>query len=176
MRSAIPYTLGALAAITLLQDRAPQSRPTYAVFAPLDGTWRGEFCVRKPDGTLVTRLRVTQVYTRQSDTRQTCVMDNVVDGKTTRETAENLITPAGELLCKVRKADGSEVVHHGRAEGDQLFWSGTRAASEPGGLRLESFRERVEGDRYLIDGFGIYGDPLTGTCLFHGEYRRVRER
>ena len=149
--------------------------PTYEVFAPLDGEWSGEFFVRKPDGTLVSRLQVTQFYRKVSETLQSCEIRNTVDGKTTVDHAENVIDGKGRLSCRVTKAGGEVVEHQGRAEGNQIFWSSVRGADAKGGLRVESFRERVAGDEYSIDGFGIYGDPVKGSLLFHGLYRRVRK-
>ncbi len=172
---AVPLAGACLAALGVPSQDPPAAKPAYAVLAPLDGTWKGEFFVRRPDGTLVQRLQVTQTYRKASDALQTCVMENRDGEKSWRETAENRIGEDGALSCVVMKADGSVVTHRGRSEGDQLFWSSVHGPEAPGGLRVESFRERVAGDEYRIDGFGVYGDAVKGSFLFHGVYRRVRD-
>jgi hypothetical protein len=79
----------------------------------------------------------------------------------------------GRLWCVVKKP-GETVIHSGTLEDDHtIVWQSSR--DDP--LRIEYFRESVEGDLYTVRGWGYYGgdDPgLTPRTWFRGDYRRVR--
>ena len=80
----------------------------------------------------------------------------------------------GRLICEVDKSNGESSRHLGTVSDGQLFWH----RKEPGAI--ETFMESVdadeEGEFYVINGFGIYGEgDAAQAFLFRGRYQRVAD-
>ncbi|MCA8957066.1 MAG: hypothetical protein KDC87_13390 [Planctomycetes bacterium] len=160
------------------QDKAPAPPRPVAVFAELDGRWRGTFVGYDKGGAELYRIAVEQTYrTIDPHTQRVELRDTMADGKVITGTgfnrAERRKDGTLKLSCEVRKSNGEHVIHRGRtvrgpAGEPQIVWSSDAPR------RIETFREWVthaEGrTRYHIHGMGVYG----GTpMLMAGEYQRV---
>ena len=140
------------------------------VFRPWDGEWRGDFVIYSPTGDRRV-IQVRHIYRSRDDHHQDGeIHDTLPDGTTVHKTAVNSIED-GQLFCRVYEEDGSlEVEHRGVYVDGHILWSST---DHKGRIR-QVFRERVEGDRYFIDGVGIYGSDRQVVEIYTGRYRRVR--
>ncbi|MEL6186954.1 MAG: hypothetical protein AAFU79_20200 [Myxococcota bacterium] len=157
---------------------APADGPPVAVFAELDGIWRGTFVGYDAAGKELYRLEVEQEYRTIDDhTQQVRLRDTDSKGQTVTGKGRNVARwKDGELIleCIVEKSNGDRVVHEGRLvrgpQGEtELIWFSRKKG------RVETFRERVQsseqGDVYAIDGMGVYGET---PILMAGRYRRVK--
>jgi len=139
------------------------------------GKWKGVFKVYKPDGTLNTRLNVTQTYTKSKDGSQRAFFVEIdQQGRKTTAKARNWVKD-GVLICEVKKSDGSESHHTGKVLKDGgICWYIQNNS------KIESFFERVikEGKNtyYVINGFGIYGKDQKQAYYFEGRYKRIEAK
>jgi hypothetical protein len=160
-------------------DAATVDRPV-AVFADLDGTWRGTFVGYDTTGKELYRIAVTQHYETVNATTQRVKIEDVMsDGTRITGEGENVARRGDDgalaLTCVVRKSNGETARHRGRIVtgpdgGKGLVWY----SSAPD--RVETFRETVrrEGAEhvYEINGLGQYGRTLI---LMHGRYVKQPE-
>lgn len=139
------------------------------IYRPWDGEWKGEFAIYSPTGEKRS-IQVHHVYRSRSDTHQDVeIFDTLPDGATIRKTATNTVED-GRLVCRVFEEDGRlEVEHQGALVDGYLIWS----SRDADGRVRQVFRERVVGDLYTIDGFGIYGAQREVVEIYAGRYRRV---
>lgn len=143
-------------------------------FAPWDGRWRGTFTAYQADGKPLYEIQVNQEYRTVKPLTQSGVFTNrYADGRTETVHAVNLVED-GKLICRVRtvdkngKASGSVKEHVGRRVGaGHIVWY-----ADLGDGKFESFSERVDGDRYVIFGVGVYGEKATDRHIFEATYNR----
>ena len=155
----------------------PVPPPPIAVFADLDGVWKGTFVGYDPTGKELYRIRVRQEYETISDTLQKVrITDTMPDGTVITGEGENIAHRRSdgtlELKCTVRKSDGELVEHSGRIirgpDGTaQIIWH-SRSPT-----RIETFREYVFQHEnktiYEINGMGRYDGTLM---LMTGRYTK----
>jgi hypothetical protein len=168
------------------------------VFEPLDGKWKGKFYVYslagKPSpkdprflrdidaGTLKklplkqrTVIDVQQVYTSETPYLQNVIIKDTytrADGSKKVKVSKGVNKVSGDtLICIVNKPDET-VIHTGRTDGKHtIIWE--RDLADP--PKKEFFKETVEKDRYIIVGWGYYGNDdrsLMPRTWFYGLYRR----
>lgn len=163
------------------------------VYDPLNGLWQGDFEIYQNDNdeprdnnilynpttAIITRanvnsVRVVNVKQRYESVtpyfQKVEIIDRYFDGSKAVSTGVNKVQD-GKMWCVVNKPEET-VIHHGRMEGPHtIVWQ--RSEQDP--LRVEYFRETVEGDRYTILGWGYYeGDDTTRMprYWYYGQYRR----
>ena len=194
----LPEAPAAVADISKPPPVAAADQKYSDVFSMLDGKWEGVFYIYEDslgqrEGTaqprnirnleftdlglrLVQEIEVTQEYVSESPYFQRVHITDVY----TDENGEQRVVESegvnkiqnGHLWCVVKKPDET-IVHHGFLDGeDTIIWQ--RNLKSP--LKIEYFRETVEGDFYKIWGWGYYGDDdptLTPRLWFIGDYNKV---
>lgn len=161
----------------------PELKTLRSPFAPLDGAWEGDYVIMDTTGRVVHSSRVRREFRHvlpgfklrdrgEIEFRQEGHFDvtNADTGETTLERVLSVHNAGdGRYTRKVIRHNGRDSFElRGRVEGDWIIWS-----RETPDL-VESFRERVAGDEYIVDGTGTYDDSGTSATLtFRGRFTRV---
>lgn len=162
----------------LIPAQSDEAKPPVSVFSELDGKWKGNFIGYNSKGEILYKIEVMQIYKTVSDTTQEVdIEDKSEDGEVITGKGKNIATlnPDGSysLKCIVEKSNGDKVEHIGTLskgpDGEKnIIWYSNKPD------RVETFRESVEkrydGEYYLIQGMGIYGNT---PILMSGSYKRV---
>lgn len=168
------FLFGAAAFWLSLRPREGAER-RMSPFAEWDGTWEGEVQGFDADGRRVTHLRLRQEFRHvpsddQFRQEMHVQVTDLATGATKEEKALNSADFDGtRLRRKTYKEKGSVVeLREGVRDGATIVW--TREV--PGGM--ETLRERIEGDSYIVEGEGFGGEaPTVMRITFRGQFHRV---
>ncbi len=116
------------------------------------GTWQGDFWAYTVDGKLEQHNKVRMTFTKQGDGSLKMEMwsgDLLSKMWVTKLTATYTIQ-GDRIICTVQQPDGSTFKQIGHYNDNSVFFvSDTPKA-------VEHSRERIDGKRFLTDGFGVY--------------------
>lgn len=170
----IGFGLGAL----ILSMNPPKGgREVASPFKPWEGEWEGELAAfNAMTGAAVSRTTYRQTFRHVAagkDFRQEGHFEaaDAATGKAEEEKLLNQCQFDGTgLRRKTLKHHGGVVIEYRGSVGPAgiLWWRAIPGA-------IETLSERVEGDRYFVEGYGIYGGP-DQFVVFMGEFRRAGAR
>lgn len=122
------------------------------LFQKYAGKWKGDFWVYTPSGKLEESKAASIEYTPQSDgtmKMETFYLDRISKTWVTAETA-TYVNDGNSVRVTIRRPNNSVSKQTGHYNDNSLF---LLADISDG---VEHYRERVDGKRLLVDGFGVY--------------------
>lgn len=122
------------------------------LFQRYAGKWKGDFWVYSPSGKLEESKAASIQYTPQSDgtmKMETFYLDRISKTWVTAETA-TYVNEGRSVRVTIRRPNNSVSKQTGHFNDGQLF---LMADINDG---VEHYRERIDGKRLLVDGFGVY--------------------
>jgi len=132
------------------------------------GRWKGDFWVYAPTGELQESKACAIEYKmgdRNTLQMETYYVDRISKQWIVAETA-TYQNNGDSVLVTIKKPDGKIATQTGHYNDGQLFLVSNIKDG------IESYRERIDGKRLLVDGFGVYGGK--DSHVFIG--RLLRER
>jgi len=154
-------------AARLKSQLAPERIPGN-LFDRYEGTWNGDFWVYSPSGTLEESKAVRIDYKKTGKntmTMETFYADRISKQWVVAETAT--YSNEGDVVrVTIRHPSNDVATQVGHFNDGQLF---LLANIKDG---VEHYRERIDGQRLLVDGFGVYGGK--DSHVFIGRFVRQR--
>lgn len=132
------------------------------------GTWNGDFWVYSPTGQLEESKSVRIEYKKTGKntlTMETFYADRISKQWVVAETA-TYTNNGDSVSVSIRRPSNDVATQTGRYNDGQLFL----VANIKDGI--EHYRERIDGQRLLVDGFGVYGG--NDSHVFIGRFLRQR--
>lgn len=146
----------------LVPERVPAN-----LFDRYQGTWTGDFWVYSPQGTLQETKAVKIEYAKNGKQLEmkTFYADRLGQQWVVAETAvyEN---EGDKVNVTIRRPSNDTATQTGRYNDGSLFL----VANIQDGV--EHYRERIDGKRLLVDGFGVYGGAGADAHVFIGRFVR----
>lgn len=156
-------------AARLTRAMVPENVPGN-LFGRYQGVWSGDFVVYTPDGRMEEFKKVRMEFKstgRKQMTMETFYFDKISETYVVAETAvyEN---NTKDVKVTIRRPNGEQATQTGRWNDGQLF---LKADIRDG---VEHFRERIQDNRMLVDGFAVYNDKPNDVHVFIGRFTRER--
>lgn len=154
-------------AARLKTQLAPERIPGN-LFDRYEGTWNGDFWVYSPTGNLEESKSVRIEYKKTGKntlTMETFYADRISKQWVVAETA-TYTNNGDSVKVSIRRPSNDIATQTGRYNDGQLFL----VADINDGI--EHYRERIDGQRLLVDGFGVYGGK--DSHVFIGRFLRQR--
>lgn len=150
-----------------LKQELNWERPPADLFQRYAGKWKGQFWVYSPLGRKEEFHKVEITYVPRSDgsmTMETHSLDAISNQWIVEESA--VYTISGDTInVTITRPNGSISKQIGHYSDNQLF---LQAQINDG---VEHFRERIDGKRLLVDGFGVYGGTKSkNQHIFIGRF------
>jgi hypothetical protein len=134
------------------------------------GKWKGDFWVYKPTGQLEQNQAASIEYTLQPDgtlKMESFFFDRISKSWVIAETA-TYVNEGSSVRVTIRHSNNSVGKQTGHYNDGQLFLT---ADINDG---VEHYRERIDGKRLLVDGFGVYKGGAADAHVFIGRFLRER--
>lgn len=154
-------------AARLKSQMAPERIPGN-LFDRYEGTWNGDFWVYSPTGTLEESKSVRIEYKKAGKNTlnmETFYADRISKQWVVAETA-TYTNNGDSISVSIRRPSNDVATQTGHYNDGQLFL----VANIKDGV--EHYRERIDGQRLLVDGFGVYGG--SDSHVFIGRFVRQR--
>ena len=138
-------------AANLSRQLSPEKVPSN-LFDRYVGTWNGDFWVYSPQGALKQSQAVKIEYKKSGKqlTMETFYADRISKTWVVAETA-TYTNEGDKVTVSIRRPSNDVATQTGHFNDGQLFL----VANIKDGV--EHYRERIDGKRLLVDGFGVYG-------------------
>lgn len=153
-------------AARLKKQLLPESVPGN-LFDRYNGTWTGDFWVYSPQGTLQETKAVKIEYVKKGKQLEmkTFYADRLGQQWVVAETAI-YVNEGDKVTVTIRRPSNDTATQTGRYNDGSLFL----VANIKDGV--EHYRERIDGKRLLVDGFGVYGGGGADAHVFIGRFVR----
>ncbi|MCX7963024.1 MAG: hypothetical protein N2644_00875 [Candidatus Sumerlaea chitinivorans] len=117
------------------------------------GTWQGDFWVYTTDGRLEQRNKVRITYTLQADgtLKMEMLSGDLISKMWVTKVTATYKVDGKQIICTVVQPTGETFKQIGHYNDGSVFF----VSQIPDGV--EHQRERIDGKRLLVDGFGVYG-------------------
>jgi hypothetical protein len=136
------------------------------LFRRYAGKWKGDFWVYSPNGQKEQSQAASIEYTVNGDgtmKMESFYYDRISKNWVTAETA-TYVNEGDKLRVTIKRPNGQIAKQTGHFNDGQLF---LLADISDG---VEHYRERVDGKRLLIDGFGVYASKQSDSHVFIGRF------
>lgn len=139
------------------------------LFSRYAGKWTGDFWVYSPDGVLQESKSVMIEYkpSGKNMTMETFYLDRISKQWVVAETA-TYTNNGGSVKVSIRRPNSEMASQTGYYTNGSLFLTSDNIKSG-----VEQYRETLDGQRLLVDGFGIYGD-VKDSHVFIGRFVRQK--
>lgn len=138
------------------------------LFRRYQGKWKGDFWVYSPSGKKEQSQAASIEYTMNGDgtmKMESFYFDRLSKTWVTAETA-TYVNEGNSVRITIRRPNNAVAKQTGYFNDGQLFL----VADITDGV--EHYRERIDGKRLLIDGFGVYTGPKSDSHVFIGRFLR----
>jgi hypothetical protein len=127
--------------------------PPKDLFERYVGTWQGDFWVYTTDGRLEQHNKVRITYTLQPDgtLKMEMLSGDLISKMWVTKVTATYKVDGKQIVCSVAQPTGDTFKQVGHYNDGSVFF----VSQIPDGV--EHQRERIDGKRLLVDGFGVYG-------------------
>lgn len=150
-----------------LRNQLEQERIPGDLFDRYVGTWNGDFWVYSPTGKLEESKSVKIEFKKsgKSLVMETFYADRISKQWVVAETA-TYSSDGSKVTVNIQRPSGDNASQTGYYNDGQLFLVANISEG------VEHYRERIDGQRLLVDGFGVYGGK--DSHVFIGRFVRQR--
>jgi hypothetical protein len=130
-------------------------KPPKDLFQQYAGKWQGDFWVYSTDGKLEQHNKVRIEYTAQADGTLKMEMwsGDLISKTWVTEVQSTYSIDGDSIVSTVRQPSGKSFKQVGHFNDGSVFFVSQISDG------VEHYRERIDGKRLLVDGFGVYGEP-----------------
>ena len=156
-------------AAKLSQEVNPERIPS-DLFQRYAGKWKGDFWVYTPSGKKEQSQAASIEYTLNGDgtmKMETFYFDRISKNWVTAETA-TYVNEGNAVRITIKRSNGAIAKQTGHFQDGQLFLTADISDG------VEHYRERIDGKRLLVDGFGVYRATNADSHVFIGRFLRER--
>lgn len=135
------------------------------LFARYAGKWTGDFWVYSPDGILQESKRVLIEFKNSGKnlSMETFYLDRISKNWVVAETA-TYTNQGNKVKVSIRRPNNEMASQTGYYSNGSLFLTSDNVKNG-----VEHYRETIDGQRLLLDGFGIYGNA-NDSHIFIGRF------